>query len=244
MSSESRAISPFPGVAFLPSNFPSSAPSPTPGQVRIAQNSGNSKFPGSGQSSTRLPQSVSSSSLVNLSIEYRFLSEKLRDLQFELSSLSQNLREKHSDQERKAVRYLRRSVISSNCLLAGWVFLIEFVRAFRRRKIHRGIFGRIFVPVFSSNSLSSVLVSAVLYGIQHSAPYTFSIILNLRPAAWQRNFSFLFSVFYSIFLMALPSFSYYPRVPLAINTILNILYIGARYHYLHGLGSFASLRIL
>jgi hypothetical protein len=178
------------------------------------------------------------------SSEYRLLSEKLRDLQYELSQLSQDLREIYSDSETKTVRYLRRSVISSASFLSVWVLLIEFLRAFRHRRIHRGLFGQIFVPVFKSNSLASVLVSSLLYGIQYSSPFVLSVILALRPSYWQRNLSFLFSVSYSILLYFHPYFSSYPKIPLLLNILLNILYIGARYHYLHGLRSFASLRIL
>jgi hypothetical protein len=60
---------------------------------------------------------------------------------------------------------------------------------------------------------------------------------------WRRNLSFVLSCAYSIWL-AVSGPRTNPRAANYFNVFFNILYVVARYYYLHGLLVFHSMRIL
>lgn len=95
--------------------------------------------------------------------------------------------------------------------------------------------------MIGSVPLSHVLISGFLQGFQSSFFFYSSSYLFLRSNAWKRNMGFFISTLYSSYLIFC---KFRPRTANWLNIGFNVLYICARYYYLHGLLVFNDMRIL
>jgi len=177
-------------------------------------------------------------------LQSALISERLKELQYEVSRLNRKVREFEEEDEHWSLRYTRRGVIFSNVMLGCWIFILRFLRQFRKREKMTGLLAQMFIPPTEEGSapLSVVLISSILQGGQSALPFCISAVLHLRPVSWRRNSGFALSTGYSA-LLAATTYKQ-PRMPLTVNAVLNLCYLFARYYYLHGLLSFNDMRIL
>jgi hypothetical protein len=78
--------------------------------------------------------------------ELAMLTEKLREMQYEVSRLHRKLRERDQDAEQWSVRYARRAVLACQALLACTAFLMQFGEGLRRRRVDNTALHRLFIP--------------------------------------------------------------------------------------------------
>jgi hypothetical protein len=214
--------------------------------------------------------------------ELAMLTEKLREMQYEMSRLHRKLRERDADAEQWSVRYGRRAVLACQALLTCSSFLLQFGETLSTKSVASSWLHRIFIPphIYSMGNhataaaaasqvaavagsvaaaakarsgrqqvpLSAVLLSGCLSGFMAAFPFALSFALQLRGQAWPRNVGSLVSGGYSAALLLLSRYRIAPhaRPPLAhfLNVSANVMYVGARYYFLHGLLVFSSMRIL
>lgn len=207
---------------------------------------------------------------VRTQVELAAIGERLRDMQLEVSRLNQKVREYEEDSSHWMLRYTRRSVILCNWILGIWSFFVRFAQCIRRRaRLSDSMLGRLFEPGGPSSSgsrlswrssasssaaaaaaasapqqtVASVFLAGFLESVQASSPFFMSVALQMGTAqSWRRNTGFLISVGYSIFQL----WSRDPPLPLIhyFNVVVNVLYLLARYYFLHGLLSFSDVQML
>lgn len=168
------------------------------------------------------------------------------------------------DAEQWSLRYSRRIVILSNLSLGVWIFLLQFLAGVRTRTIADSALTRMFIPrsviavaagahakkgaaagaAAASLPLSGVLISGFLTGVQSSLLFLLSAGLQSRTQSWKRNLGFFLSTGYSLFLVLLRRRQFRPHISNWGNIVANIVYVAARYYFLHGLLVFNSMRIL
>jgi len=179
-------------------------------------------------------------------IQFMILSEKIREMQFEVSRLSRKVKEILEESELWSLRYSRRMVVLSNVMLGGWIFLLRFSRCFKEGSEvgnRGGWLVRWLLPSASDKiPLSAVLVSAFLEGFQGATIFLISALLHLRQSSWKRNVAFGLSTSYSIYLAYSSDLN--PRASNYFNVFFNVLFLLCRYYYLHGLLVFNNMRIL
>ena len=78
--------------------------------------------------------------------ELAMVTEKLREMQYEVSRLHRKIREYEEDMEQWSLRYSRRVVILSNIALGGWIFLLQFMEGMRSRNVRDSWINRLFIP--------------------------------------------------------------------------------------------------
>jgi hypothetical protein len=92
--------------------------------------------------------------------------------------------------------------------------------------------------------LSAVLISGLLSGVSASLPFLVSGGLQTRTSSWKRNAGFLLSTLYSLYLLLMRRRDVRPLAANLLNILANLVYVAARYYFLHGLLVFNSMRIL
>lgn len=191
------------------------------------------------------------------------VTDKLRDMQYEIGRLSRKIKEYEEDTEQWSLRYSRRIVILSNISLGIWIFLLQFLDGIRTRSVRNSTLAQLFIPrnvlaaaaaaganaaaKTTSNAglpLSAVLISGLLTGVQSSLIFFLSAGLQIRTQSWKRNTGFILSTFYSLYLVLLRRQEFRPHVTNYFNIVANLFYVAARYYFLHGLLVFNAMRIL
>jgi hypothetical protein len=193
--------------------------------------------------------------------EIAMVTDKLRDMQYEIGRLSRKIKEYEEDTEQWSLRYSRRIVILSNVSLGVWIFLLQFLDGIRTRSVQDTWLTRMFIPrgvlsmakaasptsasaAANSLPLSGVLISGFLTGVQSSILFLLSAGLQNRSQSWSRNTGFLLSTGYSLYLLLLRRKDVRPHVGNWFNVVSNFIYLVTRYYFLHGLLVFNSMRIL
>lgn len=67
-------------------------------------------------------------------VKVAILSDKIKEMQFELSQLNRKFREFEEENEQWSLRYSRRLVIAFNGILGLWIFTIRLFKALNQRK--------------------------------------------------------------------------------------------------------------
>ena len=252
--------------------------------------------------------------------ELAMVTEKLREMAYEVSRLHRKIKEYEEESEQWSLRYSRRLVILSNLALGGWIFLLQLMDGIKARAVVDSWLNRLFIPssVFAASAaatsaavgagsaataaaaaalakqtgvslsmatsiataaaakaagvaggaaggalggaaamgaaaagasssaapLSAVLISGFLTGVQSSLWFLLSAALQMKSQGWKRNTGFALSTSYSLFLILFRRGQFRPASANVVNILANLVYIAARYYFLHGLLVFNSMRIL
>mmetsp|Transcript_2003 Transcript_2003/g.3647 ORF Transcript_2003/g.3647 Transcript_2003/m.3647 type:complete len:210 (+) Transcript_2003:25-654(+) len=181
-----------------------------------------------------------------LNHQFSLITEKLTDLQFEVSRLSTKINE-YDQESIWTLRYSRRMVILADVILGWYVFITRFVDTVRQRMSARGFLGRLLVPRPPPNkgkSLSSFLLIGLAEGVQSSTLFFTSALLHTSLHRYKRNLGFLLSVGYSIYLGFFSTYGSNPIGAIYVSLFFNFFYVLCRYYYLNGLAAFRGIHFL
>ena len=180
--------------------------------------------------------------VLNQRAELKIITAQVLRLQYELSRLHQKNRDMF-EEHIWSLRYGRRLVILSNLLLGFWFLAFRIAQAFRTRSIRTSHMSRMLIPERKAPPLSVILTSGVLDGVQSSlCCFTCVFLQWTATTALKRNSGFVLSSLYSLLIEA--SWKDFPPMLNRINLLANVIYIFARYWFLHGLLSFREFRFL